>query len=124
MKNYNAKTVDEYIVGSEPESRPIMEELRKIIKATVPKVEESISWGVPFYKYHGLLGGFATFKNHISFGLAFALDNKDRELFKKKGYKTGSKTVQIRFDQKIPTAMIKRIIKTKAKMNEAKSLVK
>lgn len=124
MKNYKAKTVDEYIASSQPEARPLMEELRKLIKSTVPKADESISWGVPFYKYQGLLGGFAVFKNHVSFGLAFVFNEDDRKILEEKGYKTGSKTVQIGFDQKIPTAMIKQIIKAKAKMNEAKILAK
>ena len=120
MRNYKAKDVGEYISNSEPESRPTLKEIRKVIKSTIPKAEEGISWGVPFYKYHGLLAGFAVFKNHVSFGLAFALQNDIRKMLEEKGYTTGSKTVQIRFDQKVPTAEIKQILKAKAKMNEAK----
>jgi len=121
MRNYNAKDVDAYIANSSAEARPTMQELRKIIKASVPEAEEGISWGVPFYKHHGLLGGFAVFKNHISFGLAFVLENKDRKTLKEKGYETGKKTVQIRFDQKIPVTSIKKILKAKAKVNEVRA---
>ncbi len=92
----------------------------KIIKSTIPDVEEGISWGVPFYKYHGVLAGFAAFKNHVSFGFAAVLQSKDRKMLEEKGYKTGKKTIQIRFDQKVPTTAIKQILKTRAKMNEAK----
>src|SRR3989338_6987859 len=116
MRNYKAKDVDEYIANSEPESCPTLKEIRKIIKSTIPKAEEGISWGVPFYKYHGLLAGFAVFKNHVSFGLAFMLQSEDRKMLEKKGYITGKKTIQIKFDQKVPTTAIKQIIKTKAKM--------
>ena len=124
IKTSKPKDVDSYISNSGREARPKLEEIRKIIKSTIPKVEEGISWGVPFYKYHGLLAGFAVFKNHVSFGLAFALQNDVRKMLEKKGYKTGSKTVQIRFDQKVPTAEIKQILKAKAKMNEAKRSIK
>ncbi len=124
MRNYSADNVDSYIASSEPEARPTLQELRKVIKSTIPKAEESISWGVPFYKYHGLLGGFAVFKNHVSFGLAFVLETKVREELAEKGYTTGSKTVQIRFDQKVPTTAIKQILKAKAKINEAKKAIK
>lgn len=120
MRNYTAKTVDEYIASAAPEARPTLEELRKVVTSTVPEAEEGISWGVPFYKYHGLLGGYSVFTSHVSFGLAFVLDSKIRETLEAKGYKTGSKTVQIRFDQKVPTAVIKQILKAKAKENEAK----
>ena len=124
MRNYSAKDVDVYIASSGREARPKLEEIRKIIKSTIPKVEEGISWGVPFYKYHGVLVGFAAFKNHVSFGFAAVLQSKDREMLEKKGYITGKKTIQIKFDQKVPTTAIKQILKAKAKMNEAKRAIK
>ena len=74
------KDVDSYIANSASEARPILEELRKVIKSTVPDVEEGISWGVPFYRYHGALAGFAAYKNHVSFGVgADVLQGNDRE---------------------------------------------
>ena len=124
MRNYGAKDVDSYIAGSGREARPKLKEIRKIIRSAVPKAEEGISWGVPFYKYRGLLAGFAAFEKHVSFGFAFALRGKDRKTLEEKGYKTGKKTVQIRFDQKAPAAVIKRILREKAKMNEARRAMK
>ena len=125
MKNYSAKDVDSYIANSGREARPKLKEIREIIKSTIPKVEEGISWGVPFYKYHGILAGFASFKNHVSFGFCeIVIQSKDREMLEKKGYITGKKTIQIKFDQKVPTAAIKQILKAKAKMNEAKRAIK
>ncbi len=120
MRNYRAKDVDAYIASSGKEARPTMDELRKIIKSIIPEAQEGISWGVPFYKYHGLLGGFAVFKNHVSFGLAFVLDSKDRKILEKNGYITGKKTIQITFDQKVPMRAIQKILKAKAKSNVAK----
>ncbi|HCR52690.1 TPA: DUF1801 domain-containing protein [Candidatus Kaiserbacteria bacterium] len=119
MRNYRAKDVDAYIAGSGKEARPTLKELRKVITSAIPKAEEGISWGIPFYKYHGLLAGFAAFKNHAGFGFASALPNKDRKALEKKGYTTGSKTVQIRFDQKVPATVIQRMLKAKAKANKA-----
>ena len=124
MKMYKAKDVDSYIANSGREARPKLKEIREIIKSTIPKVEEGISWGVPFYKYHGVLLGFAAYKNHVSFGFCVVLQSKDREILKKKGYITGKKTIQIKFDQKVPTTAIKQILKAKAKMNEAKRAIK
>lgn len=124
MRNYLAENVDEYIANAPREAQSKLGEIRAVIKSTIPKAEESISWGVPFYKYHGLLAGFSTFKNHISFGLAFILDSKDREMLEEKGYVTGKKIIQIRFDQKVPVAKIKQILKSKAKSNELRSAIK
>lgn len=124
MRNYLAENVDEYITNAPKEAQVKLNEIRALIKSTIPQAEESISWGVPFYKYHGLLAGFSTFKNHISFGLAFVLDSKDREMLAEKGYITGKKIIQIKFDQKIPVAEIKQILTVKAKTNEIKSSTK
>ena len=124
MRMYKAKDVDSYIANSERVARPKLEELREIIKSTIPKAEEGISWGVPFYKYHGILAGFAAFKNHVSFGFCeIVIQSKDREMLEKKGYITGKKTIQIKFDQKVPTTAIKQILKAKAKILHKKANV-
>jgi len=120
MKNYSAKNVGEYIASAPKEARTKLREVRAAVKSAVPKAEEGISWGVPFYKYRGLLAGFAALKNHVLFGLAFTLQGADRKILEKKGYVTGKKTVRIKFDQKVPTAAIRQMLKAKAKMNEAK----
>jgi uncharacterized protein len=120
MKNYKAANVDEYIATAPQEAQVKLREMRAVIKAAVPKAEEGISWGVPFYKYHGALTGFATFKNHVSFGLAFVFHDNDRKMLEEKGYTTGSKTVQIKFDQKVPSAVISQMLKARAKINEVK----
>jgi uncharacterized protein len=118
------KDVDSYIANSDEQARPIMEELRKIIKSTIPDVEESISWRVPFYRYHGALIGFAVYKNHVSLGFATQLENEDRKMLEEKGFKTGNKTVQIKFGQKVPADEINQILKSKAKLNESPKATK
>ena len=116
------KDVDSYIASADTAARPILEELRGLIKSSVPKVEEGISYGIPFYKYHGQLGGFAAYKNHVSVGFGSdVVETKDRKALEAKGYTLGKGTLLIEFDQKVPTTAIRRILKAKAKMNEAKS---
>jgi uncharacterized protein YdhG (YjbR/CyaY superfamily) len=125
MKNYSAKDVDSYIASSGREARPTLKEIRKVICSTIPKAEEGISWGVPFYKYHGVLAGFAAHKNHAGVWFPAAmLQGKDRKMLEKRGYITGKKTIQIKFDQKVPATPIKQILKAQAKMNEAKRAIK
>ena len=124
MKNYSAKDVDSYIASSGREARPILKELRRIITSTIPNVEEKISWGVPFYRYHGELGGYAVYKNHVSFGCGGPdLQSEGRKMLEKKVTKP-EKTIQIKFDPRVSTTAIKQILKSKAKMNEAKGAIK
>jgi uncharacterized protein YdhG (YjbR/CyaY superfamily) len=120
IKTPKLKDVDSYIANSDRETRQILEELRKIIKTTIPNVEEKINWGFPFYKYNGTYAHFAAYKHHIALGFGSDLLNKDREILEKNGYATGQKRIQIKFDQKVPATEIKQILKTQAKMNETK----
>ena len=116
-----AKTVDEYIKNAKEESRPVMNELRKIFKSTVPKAEERIAWNVPNYKLNGVLGGFAVYSKHVSLGFSEnGLSDEERKSFEDKGYKTGKGTVQIKFDQEVPTKIIEKTLKSHAKMDSEK----
>lgn len=125
MKNYSAKDVDAYLASAGPEARPKLEELRKLIKATIPGVEEGISWGVPFFRYHGVLVGIAAHKKHASIWLPeVRLQSKDRKVLEKQGYVTAVKTIQIRFDQKVPGAVIKPLLRAQAKVNAARKAKK
>ncbi|MFZ1988916.1 MAG: DUF1801 domain-containing protein [Alphaproteobacteria bacterium] len=124
MQNYDAKDVEAYIKSAADDSRPKLKELQELIRRAIPEVEEGIGWGVPIYKYHGVLAGFTALKHHVNFGLVTLLQTEDREALEAKGYKTGKKTVQIRFDQKVPAAAIRRILKAQAKLNKAKKAKK
>jgi uncharacterized protein YdeI (YjbR/CyaY-like superfamily) len=61
--------VDEFIDEANAFARPILVELRKRVHAAVPDVEETIRWGMPFYRYKGqLFAGMGAFKAHCTFG--------------------------------------------------------
>ncbi len=124
MRNYQSKTVDEYIANAPEKSQPKLRELRAVIKNAAPESTEGISWGIPFYKYHGMLAGFSVFTNHISFGLTDAFSDDFRKVLEQKGYKTGKKIVQIGFEQSIPIMEITRLLQEKAEANEVKHFAK
>jgi uncharacterized protein YdhG (YjbR/CyaY superfamily) len=122
MTNYSAKSVGKYISAAPKEARSHLREIRAAVKSAVPNAEEGISYGKPYYKYHGMLAGFDAYKNHIGFEIwADKLERDDRKKLKEKGYKTGSRTFQVGYDQKVPSALIKKMVKAQAKINEAKS---
>jgi uncharacterized protein YdhG (YjbR/CyaY superfamily) len=114
------KDVETYIAEAAGEARPILKEFREIIKSTVPQAEEGISWGMPFYKYHGPLARFTAYKRHVSFGFGDALKSSDKRMLAEKGYETVTKIIKVKFDQKVPTTAIKQLLKAQAKRNEVK----
>lgn len=116
-----AKDVKEYISNSAEKARPILEELQKIIKSTVPEAEERIAWNVPNYKLNGVLAGFAAYSKHVSVGFnEGGLSGEERKMFENEGYKTGKGTFQIKFDQEVPSKLISKVLKSHAKINAAK----
>lgn len=105
-------TVDEYILNANPKASPLMTELRSFILKTIPDCTEKIAWNVPNYFLGKMVCGFAAYKHHISFGANTEALNEDvSKQLQRLRYKTGKKTIQIKFDQKIPESFIIQMIK-------------
>jgi uncharacterized protein YdhG (YjbR/CyaY superfamily) len=113
-----SKNVDEYISAFPSDVQVKLEKIRKTIRSNAPKAEEVISYGIPGYKYHGILIYFAGFANHISVYPA----PRQHESFKKElaAYKGGKGTVQFPDDKPIQFELIKRIVKFRMKQNKLK----
>lgn len=119
MTNYTVKNVNEFISASPKEAGPHLKEIRAAVKATIPRAEEKIGYGKPYYKDQRWLVGYDVYKEHIGFEIwEGQLPSDLRASLEKKGYKTGNKTFQIRYDQKVPTAMIKKLVKVQEKRNK------
>jgi len=108
------KNIDDYIALQPEKFQEALEKIRGVFNKTFPKAEEVISYGMPAFKYHGMLGGFAGFKDHMSF---FPWTNKTVELFKKelKGFKTSKGTIQFTLEKPIPVGLLKKMLKARAK---------
>ncbi|RTL61035.1 MAG: DUF1801 domain-containing protein [Sphingobacteriales bacterium] len=116
-------TVDEYIEAAPKAAQPYLKQMRKLIKTTAPKADESVSYGMAAYKYIGKpLVYFAGYEQHIGF---YATPT-GHEAFKKdlSVYKTGKGSVQFPLDEKLPLKLIERIVKFRLKENEAKAAEK
>ena len=59
--------VDAYIERSADFARPILKRLRETVHSAVPKAEETLKWGAPYFDYKGPLCGMAAFKRHCAF---------------------------------------------------------
>ena len=119
MKRY--LTVDDFIFHAPLLAQPGLHELRQLIRVTLPQAQEKIWYGVPFYHEGGEVAGFSLAKQHISLGVgAGVLSAERRKRLAKMGYRTGSCTIQIRFDQKPPAALIREMLVEKVKWNRGK----
>lgn len=118
--NKKPATVEAYIESFPKEVQQRLQQIRKIILASAPEVEESMSYGMPAYKHTGKpLVYFAGYEKHIGFyatptGHA-AFKN---ELSK---YKLGKGSVQFPFEKPLPLKLIKNIVLFRVKENEQKN---
>src|SRR6059036_3435587 len=63
-------SVAAYLRAVPPAPRAALQKLRETIKAAAPEATEVISYGIPSFKHHGYLVGFAAFKHHCGARIA------------------------------------------------------
>ena len=117
MKSRTAKSVDEYLKNTPEPAQSTLRHIRKVIQSVVPKeATEVISYGMPMFKYNGMLVGYAAFINHCSL---FPTGSGVIERFAKelKGYKTSRGTIQFASDEPLPDSLLKKIVKARVKEN-------
>ena len=116
-KRAPASDVDEYLAGVPKEVRATLEKLRKTIKAAAPMASESISYQMPMYKHHGMVIGFAAFKDHCSiFPGAAVMDAHKEEL---KRYDTSKGTIRFPANKPLPAGLVRKLVKARIAENEA-----
>jgi uncharacterized protein YdhG (YjbR/CyaY superfamily) len=67
MAKVEITTVDEYMALLPPKQRPLLAEVRAVLRAALPEAEEVISYDIPTYKIGGrAVIYFAGWKRHYS----------------------------------------------------------
>ncbi len=112
MKSY--KDIPSYIAAAPAGARAKLKEMRTIVKKSVPRgTTESISYGIPTYKFNGNLVHFGGFKDHIGFFPA----SSGVAAFKKELaiYASSKGTVRFPLEKPLPKELIARIVKLRVK---------
>lgn len=111
------KTVDEYLALVPEPARTTLAKVRATIRAAAPpEATEGISYGMPMFKYKGLLVGFAAFAKHCSLFPGAAPIAEFHEELKK--YPTSKGTIQFPMDNPLPVALVKKLVKARVEENE------
>jgi uncharacterized protein YdhG (YjbR/CyaY superfamily) len=112
------ETIDEYIATFPKNVQDILEEMKKVIKESAPESEETISYGMPTFKFRGNLVHFAAYKNHIGFyPTPSAIEAFKEDL---SPYKSSKGAVQFPIDKPIPFELVKKIVIFRVEENLAK----
>ncbi len=118
MAKTDYKTIDQYHQSFEGEVLDRMKSIRRLIHETVPEVQETISYQIPCFKYHGYLIYYCAFAKHITLSNPFSeafLEHFREEL---KGFKVSRAAIQLPHNQPLPEALIRRIISFRRRENE------
>jgi len=113
------KTIDEYLAGVPEPARSTLRKIRAAIRSAAPReATETISYGIPAFKYKGVLVWFAAFAKHCSlFPTAAVIEEFKKEL---KGFAVSKGTIQFPTDKALATALVKKIVKARVAQMEGK----
>src|SRR5208337_410458 len=112
-------TMDDYLVGVPEPARSTLNKVRATIRSVVPpEATESISYGIPTFKYKGMLASYAAFTDHYSLfpGAGPTIEFKD-EL---KNFQTSKGTIRFAPNKPLPAALLKKLLTSRIKENERK----
>jgi uncharacterized protein YdhG (YjbR/CyaY superfamily) len=108
------EAVDSYLAELPEQERETLEELRQIIKAAVPDVQERISYGgAVIFAVQPDLVGFAAQENHLSF---YTMSPRLAKAMKgeiTKTHKVSGATVHFSADQPLPKMLVEKIIRAR-----------
>lgn len=60
--------IDAYIDKSADFAKPILMHLRELVHEAAPEIKETLKWSMPAFDHKGIVCGFASFKEHCTFG--------------------------------------------------------
>jgi uncharacterized protein YdhG (YjbR/CyaY superfamily) len=121
VRKQKAATVAEYIAAAPKAAQPMLRQLRQTIRAAAPGAEERLSYGMPYYAYHGRLAYFAAFTAHVSYYVMPSRTVQEKFAEAILPYRTGKATLQFPIGTKLPLALIAKLVKARAAENLAKA---
>ena len=106
-------TIEQYIAAAPAAGQPHLRKLHALLKAAAPKAQEAIKWNAPFFVEPRFLFSFSAHKAHLDFApTAELLQRYAGELGE---YKATKYMLQVRYDQPLPEALIRRMAKERVK---------
>src|SRR2546422_6586481 len=114
----NPSSVDAYFRTIPRGARVALQKLRKTIRAAAPEATEVISYGMPCFKHHGMLVGYAAFQNHCSLFMSTALTKAYRKALA--SYETSKGSIRFTVDKPLPALLVRRLVKARIAQNERK----
>jgi uncharacterized protein YdhG (YjbR/CyaY superfamily) len=110
-------SVDEYIAALPDDRRPLVEDLRRTIRAAAPDAIETIAYSMPAFRSAGqFLVSYAAFKKHYSLFPASGavVEALGEELTP---YLAGKGTIRFPAGEPIPSALVTKVVAVRLSEN-------
>ncbi len=120
MAKKKATSIGEYIDDFPDDTRKVLKRLRAIISKTIPKAEETISYGIPTFKMNdSYVVYFAGFKKHVS---VYPTSSGSAAFNKQLApYRSGQGTAKFELEKPLPEKLIIQIVKQNIKKNKTRT---
>ena len=106
-----AKSIDAYLAKVPADKKAALQKLRAAILAAAPGAEETISYGMPAFRYDGrVIVYFAAATKHCAFYPGGIVGEFADELAK---YSTSKGTIRFQADKPLPAALVKKLVKAR-----------
>lgn len=109
--------LEEYVANLNESQLEQYEHIRTIVHEILPDIEETISYGIPTFKYKGAyVLYFGAFKNHMSVFPGAKVEIKGRL----DGFKIAKGTIQFTAEKPLPDVIIRELITARLAMINSK----
>ncbi|HLY13192.1 MAG TPA: DUF1801 domain-containing protein [Candidatus Limnocylindrales bacterium] len=112
--------IDDKLAALPADQRSLLQELRETIAAAAPEAEDTISYSMPAFRYHGrALISYDAFKTHCSlFPMGSEIIERHRDDFV--AFSTSKGTLQFTKENPIPKRLVELIVRERMAMIDAK----
>ncbi len=107
-----ALEVDRYLAQAPARFRPLLREVRRVVREVAPRAEERLSYGMPSFRMRRNLVYYAAFADHCSF---FVGSPRVRTQFARElqPFAGGKGTLRFTPEHPIPVGLLKRIVRAR-----------
>jgi uncharacterized protein YdhG (YjbR/CyaY superfamily) len=108
-------SVDDFFAQLDDVQRPHLEALRKLSRAADKQAREELKWNLPVYVRGDKtnLWMLQNFKNHCSLRFSPPFFATQKEAVLAAGYEAGEGFIKLPYDRKLPTALLKALMKAR-----------
>lgn len=112
--------IDDFYAQLPERAAPHLAKLRELCQKGLPRADEALHWNSPAFVQDGTrLVMLQSFKEHCSLRFPTRQFASQREAVEAAGYEAGEGFIKLPYDRKLPTGLLKQLIKARRDEFEA-----